>query len=70
MHPAQLRGLSPTDSRCLRGWTVVNGEDGESEATGFTDNLLVKTELNRADGEILSTFVDLVPWNRLAALQR
>jgi hypothetical protein len=52
------------------GWTVVNGEDGESEATGFTDNLLVKIELNRADAETLSMFVGLVPWNRLAALHR
>ena len=50
------------------GWTVVDGEEGESEATGFTDNLLVKIEINRADGEILSTFVDLVPWDELAAL--
>ena len=52
------------------GWTVVNGEDGESEATGFNDNLLVKIELNRADAETLSMFVGLVPWNRLAALQQ
>jgi hypothetical protein len=30
----------------------------------------VKIELNRADAETLSMFVGLVPWSRLAALQR
>jgi len=51
------------------GWTVIEGEDGESEATAFTDNLLVKIEIDSADETILATFVDLVPWAELAALQ-
>ena len=50
------------------GWTVVDGEKGESEVIGFTDTLLVRIDISRADAKILGTFVDLVPWKKLAAL--
>ena len=52
------------------GWTVVDGEDGESQATGFSDQLLVTIKINRADAEVLATFVGLVPWDDLTALDK
>ena len=36
--------------------------------TGFGDQLLVTIKINRADAEILATFVGLVPWDDLTAL--
>jgi hypothetical protein len=50
------------------GWTVVDGEDGDSEATAFNEHLVVKIEINRADADLLATFVGLVPWAALTAL--
>ncbi len=52
------------------GWRVVDREDGESEATAFNQQLVVKIELDRGDADVLGSFVELVPWDSLAALQR
>ena len=52
------------------GWTVVDQEDGASEATAFNEHLVVKITTNRGDADMLATFVGLVPWEALGALNQ
>ncbi|NKB86755.1 MAG: hypothetical protein GKS06_00845 [Acidobacteria bacterium] len=50
------------------GWTVVDQGDSACEATAFNEHLVVKITTNRGDGDMLATFVELVPWAALGAL--
>lgn len=51
-----------------QGWTVVNGDEGTAEATGMTEQLVVKIETTTAQAEILDAFLDAINWSELLAL--